>query len=216
VAVLIEAALESATEIGAADPATYDRLEACDFSVEGGRTPLELTLRDMLAAARHPVQVLIRPRGGAFIYGDAELTLMERQIDLARTLGASGVVIGALLPSRKVDRVATARLTGAARPMSVTFHRAIDLTPEPLEALEALLMLGVNRALTSGGAATALEGAPMIRKIVERAGNDLVVMAGGGVRARNVKELVDRSGVREVHARDVRGMREALSKVLGF
>jgi copper homeostasis protein len=214
VPVLIEAALESAIEIGAADPASYDRLEACDFSVEGGRTPLELTLLDMLTAARHPLQVLIRPRGGAFTYGDAELTLMERQIELARTHGASGVVIGALLPNRRLDRVATARLIGSARPMSVTFHRAIDMTPEPLEALEVLLMLGVDRVLTSGGAATALEGAAVIRRMVDRAGSDLIVMAGGGVRSRNVKDVVDRSGVREVHARDVRGMREALSRIL--
>ena len=98
--------------------------------------------------------------------------------------------------------------------MSVTFHRAIDMTLEPLEALEALLMLGVDRVLTSGGAVTALEGASVIRKMVDRAGNDLVVMAGGGVRSRNVKEVVDRSGVREVHARDVRGMREALARVV--
>ena len=212
--VLIEAALESTVEIGAADPASYDRLEACDFSVEGGRTPLELSLREMTSVAKHPVQVLIRPRGGAFTYGDAELTVMERQIALAKTLGASGVVIGALLPNRKVDRVATARLTGAARPMSVTFHRAIDMTPEPLEALESLLMLGINRVLTSGGAVTALEGARVIRSMVDRAGMDLIVMAGGGIRSRNVKEVVDRSGVREVHARDVRGMRAALTTVL--
>ena len=112
-AVLIEAALESTIEIGAADPSSYDRLEACDFSVEGGRTPLELSLREMTSVAKHPVQVLIRPRGGAFTYGDAELTVMERQIELARALGATGVVIGALLPNRRVDRVATARLTGA-------------------------------------------------------------------------------------------------------
>ena len=211
--VLIEAALESTIEIGAADPASYDRLEACDFSVEGGRTPLELSLREMTSVAKHPVQVLIRPRGGAFTYGDAELTVMERQIALAKALGASGVAVGALLPNRKVDRVATARLTGAARPMSVTFHRAIDMAPDPLEALESLLMLGVDRVLTSGGAVSALEGARMIRSMVDRAGKDLVVMAGGGIRSRNVKDVVDRSGVREVHARDVRGIREALVRV---
>jgi len=208
--VLIEAALATAAEVGSVDPAALDRLEACDFSVEGGRTPLEITLRDMMGAARHPVQVLIRPRGGAFTYGDTELLLMERQIELARSLGAAGVALGALLPNRRIDRVATARLLGFARPMSVTFHRAIDMTPDPVEGIEVLLELGIDRVLTSGGAGTALEGARVIRTMVERAGNDLVVMAGGGVRARNVKEVVDRSGVREVHARDVRGIREAL------
>ena len=208
--ILIEAALETAVEVGSVDLAMCDRLEACDFSVEGGRTPLEQVLHEMMATARQPVQVLIRPRGGAFVYGDAELVLMERQIDLARSLGAAGVALGALLPNRRVDRVATARLLGSARPLSVTFHRAIDMTPDLLEGLEVLLELGVDRVLTSGGAATALEGAPVIRSMVTRAGQDLTVMAGGGVRARNVKEVVDRSGVREVHARDVRGMREAL------
>lgn len=212
--VLIEAALESAAEVKATDPAVCDRLEACDFSVEGGRTPLEATLRDMMAAARHPVQVLVRARGGAFTYGDAELSVMERQIDFCRSLGAAGVVTGALLPNRRIDRIATARLAGRARPMTVTFHRAIDMSPEPLEGLEILLELGVDRVLTSGGAATALEGAALIRSMVERAGRDLVVMAGGGIRARNVQDVVDRSGVREVHARDVRGMREALRKTI--
>ena len=212
--VLIEAALETAAEVGSIDAASCDRVEACDFSVEGGRTPLEISLREMMAAARHPVQVLIRPRGGAFIYGGAELSVMERQIDLARSLGASGVAIGALLPNRRIDRIATARLVGRARPMSVTFHRAIDMSPEPLEGLEALLELGVDRVLTSGGAATAFEGAAVIRSMVERAGGDLVVMAGGGIRARNAKDVVDRSGVREVHARDVRSMREALRKAI--
>lgn len=212
--VVIEAALESVRELAGAGPGAADRLEMCDFSVEGGRTPLELNLRDLMAEAGLPVQVLIRPRGGAFTYGDAELVVMERQIELARDLGAAGVALGALLPNRRIDRVATARLIGCARPMSVTFHRAIDLTPEPLAGLEALLELGVDRVLTSGGAATALEGAAVIRGMVERAGNALVVMAGGGIRARNVKDVVDRAGVREVHARDVRGLREALVRVL--
>lgn len=212
--VLIEAALETAAEVAAAGTSGADRLELCDFTVEGGRTPLELNLRDMMTAARQPVHVLIRPRGGGFSYGDAELVVMEQQIELARSLGAAGVAIGALLPHRRIDRVATARLVGVARPMRVTFHRAIDLTPEPVEALEALLELGVDRVLSSGGAATALEGAAVLRAMVERAGNSLAVMAGGGIRARNVKDVVDRSGVGEVHARDVRGIREALNTAI--
>jgi copper homeostasis protein len=93
----------------------------------------------------------------------------------------------------------------------VVFHRAIDLCPDPVAEVDVLLTLGVDRVLTSGGAAVALEGAKVIRRMVEVAGQSLTVMAGGGVRARNVRELVERTGVSEVHARDVRGMRHALS-----
>jgi copper homeostasis protein len=95
--------------------------------------------------------------------------------------------------------------------MEVVFHRAIDVTPDPLETLEALLTLAFDRVLTSGGAATALAGAETIRRMVRRAGNSLAVIAGGSVRGRNVRQLVELTGVREVHARDVTGIREAMN-----
>jgi len=183
-----------------------DRLELASFDVEGGVTPAEDLMRAVIRRVTVPVMVLVRPRGGGFRYSDPELTVMEGQIAVARRAGAVGVVIGALTADRRVDQVAMLRLLSAARPLAVTFHRAIDVTPDPVAALDPLMALGVERVLTSGGRATALEGAEVIRRMVERAGADLMVMAGGGVRRDNVGELVERTGVREVHARDVRGM----------
>ena len=207
---LIEAAVESADQAVLALRDGADRLELCDFSVEGGRTPLDAAVREVVAQVGCPVHLLIRPRGGGFVYPEPELRVIERQIDTARQLGARAVVLGTLRPGHRVDRIALARLIGRARPLEVVFHRAIDLCPDPVAELDALLTLGVDRVLTSGGAATALEGAATIRRMVEAAGSSLSIMAGGGVRAKNVKELVERTGVTEVHARDVRGIREAL------
>ena len=207
---LIEAAVESADQAAFAVREGAGRVELCDFSVEGGRTPMEAAVREVLAEVTCPVHLLVRPRGGGFVYPEPELRVIERQIDMAKQLGARAVVLGALRADRRVDRVALARLIGRARPLEAVFHRAIDLCPDPVMALDALLTLGVDRVLTSGGAATALEGAATIRRMVEVAGHSLIIMAGGGVRAKHVKELVERTGVLELHARDVRGIREAL------
>jgi copper homeostasis protein len=120
----------------------------------------------------------------------------------------AAVVTGVLRPDARVDRIALARLIGRARPLELVFHRAIDLTPDPLAALDAVLALGVDRVLSSGGKASALEGAEMIRRMMDHAGKRLTLVAGGGVRARNVKSLIEKSGVTEVHARDISGIRD--------
>lgn len=208
---VIEAAVETADEARFALAQGATRLEVCDFSVEGGRTPLLIRVREIRNTIPAPIHVMIRPRGGDFVYAEPEIRLMEQQIDEVRTAGAAGVVVGTLLRDRRIDRIAAARLLRRARPMEAVFHRAIDVTPDPLDTLEALLTLSFDRVLTSGGAATALDGAETIRRMVQLAGNSLAVMAGGSVRGRNVRQLVEMTGVREVHARDVAGIREALT-----
>jgi copper homeostasis protein len=208
---MVEAAVESADEARFAVSNGAARLEVCDFAVEGGRTPIGAVVRDVSQRVPVPLHVMIRPRGASFNYAEPELQVMERQIDEAKAMGVAGVVLGTLLPDRRIDQVALARLIGRSRPLEVVFHRAIDMTPDPVKALEGLVSLGVDRVLTSGGAATALEGANTIRRMVESAGNMLVVIAGGGVRARNVRQVVERTGVLEVHARDVSGIREAMA-----
>ncbi len=208
--VLVEAAVASADEARAAVVDGADRVEVCSFAVEGGVTPADSPTREVCTAVAVPVHVLIRPRGGGFHHTENEIAVMEAQIDLARSAGAAGIVLGALLADGRLDRIGLLRLIARARPMSVTFHRAIDLAKDPAEMVEALVALGVDRVLTSGGATTALEGAAVIRRMVNAAEGALAVMAGGGVRAANVREVVARSGVREVHARDVRGMAAAL------
>lgn len=160
----------------------------------------------MIAACKEavvsiPVCVMIRPRGGGFVYTEAERDVMLRDVIIARELGADGVVIGGLLPNGTIDRALVELLVEAAGELPVTFHRAFDLTPDLEEALELLVDTGVRRVLTAGGASTAAEGAASLGKLVRAAGPRLTVMAGGGVREDNVRELVAVSGVREVHVR---------------
>ena len=148
-----------------------------------------------------PVFVLIRPRGGGFVYSDAELDVMRRDIVAARGLGVDGVVIGPLRADGRVDADHTARLVELAGDMPVTFHRAFDFAPDLGHALETLATSGVRRVLSSGGASSARAGIPTLASLVKQAGVRITVMAGGSIRDDHVRELVDATGVTEVHVR---------------
>ena len=153
------------------------------------------------AAVSIPVFVMIRPRGGGFVYSDAERDVMRRDIVVARELGAEGMVIGGLRRDNTVDLDLVRMLVETARGLPVTFHRAFDLTPHFDASLESLADSGVQRVLTSGGASTAADGVTTLAKLVRQAGSRIVVMAGGGIREDNVRTVVSMSGVREVHTR---------------
>ena len=193
--------MDSVESALAAERGGARRLELCDALFDGGTTPSA----GMIAACRDrvaiPLFVIIRPRGGGFVYSEPELDVMRRDIVAARGLGADGVVIGVLRRDGRVDEDQTRSLVGVAGDLSVTFHRAFDFAPDPSAAMETLISAGITRVLTSGGALTAREGVATLASLVTRAGDRLVVMAGGGVREENVKEIVDGSGVREVHVR---------------
>jgi copper homeostasis protein len=177
------------------------RLELCADLDVGGTTPAPAAIAACLDAVAVPVFVMIRPRGGDFVYDAADVAAMAAAIVRASAAGAHGVVFGALRRDGTIDREVMRRLVDTARPLPVTCHKAIDAARDPVEALEALLDLGVDRVLTSGGAPSALAGAETIARMVARAGDALVVMAGGGIRAGNVADVVRRTGVREVHAK---------------
>src|SRR5512144_364136 len=140
-----------------------------------------------------PVHVLIRPRGGDFVYSDVEIEVMQRDIALARRFGAQGVVFGALHADGTVDVARTRALLGVSRPLSVTFHRAFDFTPDADAALDALIGLGVDRVLTSGQAPLAVEGIGTLARLVTR--------AGGRLSEENIARVADLTGVQEVHVR---------------
>jgi copper homeostasis protein len=198
---IVEACVDSVESALAAERGGANRVELCDALFDGGTTPSA----GMIAACKErvsiPVFVIIRPRGGGFVYSDPELDVMRRDIVAARTLGVDGVVIGALRPDGTVHEEHTRVLVEAAEETPVTFHRAFDFTPDLGRALEALVSCGVARVLSSGGAPTAREGAERLGSLVRQAGNRIVIMAGGGVREEYVRELVAASGVREVHVR---------------
>lgn len=195
----VEVAVDSVAGALAAATAGADRVELCHDLDAGGLTP-SLGLFDAVrAAVRVPVFVMIRPRPGDFLFDPGEIAVMQRDVVHLRTAGAGGIVTGALRADGAIDGEAMRELIATAAPLPVTCHRAFDLCASAAPALDALIALGVARVLTSGQAANALAGADLIRTCVQQAAGRLVVMAGGGVRDHNVRELIDRTGVREVH-----------------
>jgi copper homeostasis protein len=174
-------------------------VELCANLLEGGTTPSLGMIRRARLVEGIRMHVIIRPRGGDFLYSDEEVEVMLADILAAREGGVDGVVIGLLQPDGRIDAERTGRLIAAARPMVVTFHRAFDMTRDPFEALETLIELGVDRVLTSGQEASALEGLPLIAELRGRAEDRIIVMPGGGITLRNVHRIVRESGVREIH-----------------
>ena len=208
--ILIEAAVELLDAALAAVAGGANRLELCTDLAHGGTTP-DLSLLPVQLPI--PVFVLVRPRAGDFVYTDAEHRAMREQIARAKSAGAHGIVTGDL----SLDR--TRALIAAARPLPVTFHRAFDVFPDPSDALERLIDLGVERVLTSGGAPTAPEGAEQIRRLVAQAKGRIGILPGGGIDARNVARLVRETGVNEVHfsVRDmekVKAVRRSINRAL--
>jgi copper homeostasis protein len=201
VTALFESCIDSDAAADASARGGAGRVELCARLDLGGTTPAAAIIERCVAAARIPVFVMIRPRGGGFVYAPGEVAAMEADLAMATVAGAQGVVFGALRADATIDMDAMRSLIDRARPLPVTCHKAIDAARDPIEALDALLELGVDRVLTSGGAETAAAGAPILARMVARAGDALVVMAGGGVRAHNVAALVQATGVREVHAK---------------
>ena len=208
--VLVEACVDSVESALAAERGGAGRVELCDNLVEGGTTPSAGTIALCRERLRIPIYVMIRPRGGDFCYSPVELDVMRRDIEGAQALGADGVVLGLLRPDGRVDRRRTAALIALARPLDVTFHRAIDVSRDPLAALDDLLALGVDRVLTSGQARTALAGGRVIAALVERAAGRLVILAGGGVDAANARLVVARTGVQEIHVRGTSPKKSAM------
>ncbi|KXK03371.1 MAG: copper homeostasis protein CutC [Acidobacteria bacterium OLB17] len=198
--IVLEVCVDSVESAMAAEKGGADRVELCDNLVEGGTTPSSGAIalaREKLSLGLH---VIIRPRGGDFLYSGVEFEVMKRDIGVAKQNGADGVVIGILSPDGTIDRARTSELTRLARPMSVTFHRAFDMTRDPFEALETLIEIGVDRILTSGQEATAERGAKLIGELVERASGRITIMACGEIREANVRSIIRKTGVREIHA----------------
>jgi copper homeostasis protein len=196
---LFELCADSLEAAKTAQAGGADRLELCEDLPISGVTPSSSLLAATLEAVSIPVHVLIRPRGGDFVYSDAEFSLMRSQIEAAKMAGAAGVAVGVLLPNGGVDVERTRELVELARPLNVTFHRAFDETANLEEALEEVIRTGADCLLTSGGAANVLEGAEQIGRLQVQAGDRLELMAGGGLKLNNLSEVVRRSRVTCLH-----------------
>jgi copper homeostasis protein len=198
---IVEAAVETIEEALAAKRAGADRIELCANLGVGGTTPSAGLIASVVQQVGHPVFVMIRPRGGDFVYAADEIDAMIEDIDRARPLGIAGIVTGALRSDGSLDVESMRRLMSPAAGLPVTFHRAFDVVANRTEALEQVIDLGASRVLTSGGAATALDGVVAIAMLVDQAGERVSIMAGGKIREQNARDVIARTGVREVHAR---------------
>jgi copper homeostasis protein len=158
--------------------------------------------------------VLVRPRTGDFVYSVEEIETILEDIETARDFGVDGIVTGALTAVGRIAVAETRAFIQAAGGLPVTFHRAFDIVADPSQPLEELIDIGVQRILTSGGKSTAVEGADAIGKLVDQARDRITIVAGGGIRETDVREVIDRSRVKEVHSRfiDEAGMRRLVER----
>lgn len=196
---LIEVCVEGVDGLLAAQDGGADRVELCASLLEGGLTPSMGVVLEALRRAHVPFHVMVRPRGGDFLYSDAEFASMLLDVDSMREVGVAGVVIGCLDADGAVDEARTRALVGRARPLSVTFHRAFDVTRDLSEALEALVRCGVDRVLTSGAFDDALNGLRTLRLLQMQAGERITVLGCGGLRPGTIGRVHRETGLRELH-----------------
>ncbi|MEE6486315.1 hypothetical protein FKM82_014573 [Ascaphus truei] len=196
---LMEVCVDSVESAVNAERGGAGRIELCANLLEGGTTPTIGVLQVVKQYVQIPVYVMIRPRGGDFLYSDREVEVMKADIRLAKIHGADGLVFGALTEDGRIDTELCMELLAVSRPLAVTFHRAFDMVYDPAVAMETLISLGFERVLTSGCDSSALEGLPLIKRLVEQAKGRIIVMPGGGITERNLQRILEGAGVQEFH-----------------
>jgi copper homeostasis protein len=210
--VLLEICLDSVESAAASERGGADRVELCAGLPEGGTTPSA----GMIAAVRKKIkiglQVMIRPRGGDFCYSADEFSIMQRDILIAKQLGANGVVFGILSPDGSIDKARMQQLAELARPLKVTCHRAFDMASDFEQALEDLIEVKVDRILTSGGKKSAVDAMPTLKQMTQQAQSRISVMACGELSIANVKAVIAYTNVSEVHA----GLSTAVTSPMKF
>ena len=197
----IEVCIGSVASAIEAERGGATRVELCDNLFEGGTTPSAAVVELTCQRLNIPVYVMIRPRGGDFLYSDLDFEIMKRDISYAHKFGAAGVVFGLLCPNGTVDVNRTGELVRLAKglKLGVTFHRAFDMCENPVKALEAVIATGCERILTSGLENKAFDGKELIKKLVTLSAGRITIMAGSGVNSENVVELVKYTGITEIH-----------------
>ena len=189
--------IDSAIQAAAAGA---DRIELCENPFDGGTTPSFGTLTVIREKIGIPVFPIIRPRGGDFLYTSDEFDVMKKDIDLCKSLGFKGLVIGLLQADGSIDMSRTAELVERAYPLEVTFHRAFDRAIHPLKALEQVINCGCKRILTSGQVPSAFDAKELLKELHLQANGRIIIMPGSGVRSRNIKELANFTKVTELHS----------------
>lgn len=197
--VLLEVCCGSLDDAIEAERGGADRVEICSCLFFGGLTPSIGSVIEAKKRLKIPVIVMVRPRGGGFCYTEPEFAAMQRDAESALAHGADGIVFGILNPDGTVDLDRNRRLREIAAGKQTVFHRAIDVTPDPFVALEQLIDLGFTRVLTSGQQPSVPEGLDLIQRLVERAGDRITVMPGGGIRPHAVADVIAKTGCKEIH-----------------
>ena len=198
--IIVEACVNSVTSAIEAEKGGAQRVELCDNLYEGGTTPSAAAIIITAQSIGIDLHVLIRPRGGDFLYSDLEFDVMKRDIAFCKENGVKGVVLGVLTEYAEVDINRTLELVKAASPMSVTFHRAFDMATDAIQSLEDVISAGCHRILTSGLTNKVADGQDMIRMLIKKANGRIIIMAGSGINHNNAEELVKYTGVTEIHA----------------
>ncbi|MCD4681969.1 MAG: copper homeostasis protein CutC [Bacteroidales bacterium] len=196
---LIEVCAAHVQSAIAAQEGGAKRVELCDNLYEGGTTPGYAAIKVTREKLNIGINVMIRPRGSDFCYSDLEFKMMKEDIKVCKELGVDGVVFGILLPDGNVDIERTNILVELAKPMSITFHRAFDVTPDPFKALEDIIDLGIDRILTAGQKNTVPDGKQLIKQIIEKAGDRIIIMPGSGINENNIQEIRNYTGAKEFH-----------------
>lgn len=196
---MIEVCVEGTDGVLAAQAGGADRAELCAALIEGGTTPSLGAVREAVRRAAIPCVAMVRPRGGDFLYSEAEFAGMLADAELFAAAGVGGVVTGCLRPDGTVDEARIAALVARCGSVPVACHRAFDMTPDPLAALEALVRCGVRRVLTSGQRPRATDALPLLRDLVERAGERITILGCGGLNADNIAGVRRATGLREMH-----------------
>ena len=189
----IEAALRAASS-------GVHRLELCSGFSEGGLTPGSGVLSYLKSRLSIPIFVMIRPRGGDFVYTADEVGVMKEEIKILKSLGADGFVFGALAPNGRVDKETCYTLREAAGSLPCTFHRAFDVSENMRSSVEDIIECGFQRILTSGGENSVEEGLPVIKDLLHLAGDRITMMPGGGMKPEFIKPLAETGYLREIHA----------------
>src|SRR5208282_406483 len=205
---ILEISVESVEAAVAAERGGAQRIELCSDARVGGTTPGRGLLRAVRERVRLPIFSMVRPRGGNFIYAEAEFEAMRGDVETAQKTGMDGIVLGVLLANGEVDIERTKELVELARPLPLTFHRALDECADLRKSLEDVIETGAARLLTSGGKRTAPEALGVLSELVRIAGERIVVMPGSGIHAGNIREVMKKTGAREFHA----GLSSVVSK----
>ncbi len=210
--VILEVAVFSIEAALSAIKAGADRIEFCENPSEGGTTPSYGSLKTLISLTDKPIFPIIRPRGGDFLYTQAEYDVIKADLLMVKELGYPGAVIGILNEDGSIDVKRTSELVQLATPMQITFHRAFDRCNDPFKGLADIIASGCKRILTSGQVPNVVDALPLMKQLVEKAAGRIIILPGSGVRANNCKNIIDTTGTIEIHS----SARKAISSFMHY